>query len=343
MIIRCRKCETRFRFNEALIEGDGVWVRCSRCQNVFFEERPSGEILSSAPAGSEIPSVRISDAVRIGDAKRMPDDRFPSADDRPRWAEKETVSVLPSHLTEADNEAPASIVKEPIIEGIEAEIDKEHLRGSTSVGNEEDEEEEESTEVEPGRRQWGRMILKVVALIAFTAMVAGGVSLWIFPAFRIQTLEWASPWLRGVPGVEQILGPEMKSREASQAPVRIKDVRQRSVANLLVGTLRVIEGVAVNQSPAPLANIRVRLVISDAYDVVLGEKIVYCGNLLTDAELNTLAEAEIQRELSTPRGTDISNQRIAPNGEIPFMIVFSQEQAGAIKTVVMPAGADRVP
>ncbi len=83
--------------------------------------------------------------------------------------------------------------------------------------------------------------------------------------------------------------------------------------------------------------------ISDAYDVVLGEKIVYCGNLLTDAELNTLAEAEIQRELSTPQGTDVSNQRIAPNGEIPFMIVFSQEQAGAIKTVVMPAGADRVP
>jgi hypothetical protein len=84
------------------------------------------------------------------------------------------------------------------------------------------------------------------------------------------------------------------------------------------------------------------LVISDAYDVVLGEKVVYCGNLLTDAELNTLAEAEMQRELSTPQGTDVSNERIPPNGEIPFMIVFSQEQAGAIKTVVMPAGADPV-
>ena len=135
----------------------------------------------------------------------------------------------------------------------------------------------------------------------------------------------------------------MKTRETSQAPVRIKDVRQRSVTNLLVGTLRVIEGTAVNQSSTPLANVRVRLVISDAYDVVLGEKIAYCGNLLTDAELNTLAEAEIQRELSTPQGTDVPNQRIAPNGEIPFMIVFSQEQAGAIKTVVMPAGADLVP
>ena len=39
MIIQCRKCETRFRFDENLMEGDGVWVRCSRCQHVFFQER----------------------------------------------------------------------------------------------------------------------------------------------------------------------------------------------------------------------------------------------------------------------------------------------------------------
>ena len=72
MIIRCRKCETRFRFDETLIRGDGVWVRCSRCQNVFFQERPSGELPSAGPAAAhEVPTVRISDA------KRAPDDRFP--------------------------------------------------------------------------------------------------------------------------------------------------------------------------------------------------------------------------------------------------------------------------
>ena len=159
------------------------------------------------------------------------------------------------------------------------------------------------------------------------------------------TLEWASPWLRSVPGIEKFLdlGMEAKSPETVQTPVGLKEIRQRSVANLLAGNLRVIEGIAVNQSSAPLARIRVRLVISDAFDVVLGEKIAYCGNLLSDAELSTLAEAEIQRELSTPQGSDVSNERIEPNGEIPFMIVFSQEQAGAIKTVVTPAGADRIP
>jgi len=342
MIIRCRKCDTRFRFDETLIEGDGVWVRCSRCQYVFFEERPSGEPRSSVPAG-DIPSVRISDAVKMGDAARMTDDRFLAADDRPPRAEREATSVTPPYLAEADDEVPVEIGKESSIEGIEADLDKEPLSGPTVSRDEEDEEDEEILEEEPAGRGWGRMLLRIAALTVFILLVAGGVALWLFPEVRIQALEKVSPWLRVIPGAEYLLGTEMKTREVSQGPVRIKDVRQRSVTNLLVGALRVIEGTAVNQSSTPLANVRVRLVISDAYDVVLGEKIAYCGNLLTDAELNTLAEAEIQRELSTPQGTDVSNQRIPPNGEIPFMIVFSQEQAGAIKTVVMPAGADRVP
>ncbi len=337
MIIQCRKCETRFRFDEALIEGDGVWVRCSRCQNVFFQERPAGETSPLTPTG-EIPSVRISDA------NRVPDDRFPRADEHLPRVERERVDAPPPRRIEEEEQISPEFGRDPVIEGMEAGMDAEALGGPAAAGDEiAEEDDEESPEAEPGQRRWGRMILKIAALVLFMGLVAGSVSLWVFPAFRSQALEWAAPWLREVPGMDMLLGTEAKSRGTALAPVRIKDVRQRSVTNLLVGTLRVIEGVAVNQSSALLDNIRVRLVISDAYDVVLGEKITYCGNLLTDAELNTLAEAEIQRELSTPQGTDVPNQRIAPNGEIPFMIVFSQEQAGAIKTVVMPAGADRLP
>jgi hypothetical protein len=187
------------------------------------------------------------------------------------------------------------------------------------------------------------VILKIFALLVLAALIAGGLYVWLFPDARTKALEWASPWLQSVPGAEKFLGIETKSHETAQAPVRLKDIRQRSVANLLGANLRVIEGIAVNQSPYFQSKIRVRLVISDANDAVVGEKIVYCGNILTDAELNTLAESEIQRELSIPQGTDVINDRIAPNGEIPFMVVFSQEQAGAIKTAVTPAGADRVP
>lgn len=336
MIIQCRKCETRFRFDENLMEGDGVWVRCSRCQHVFFQERPAGDF----PAAElEIPSVRISDA------RRTPDDRFPVADERPLPTGVKA-EIPPQPREDAEQTSAVEFEKEPSLEGLEEDLGKEPL-GGPAAGVEKEEEaadgEEEATEGGTGRKRWGRTLLKLIALVVFMVIVAGTVYLYLFPEVRTQVLAWASPWLRGVPVLENLIGTEMKSGGTVLAPVRIKDVRQRSVANLLTGNLRVIEGVAINQAPYPLARIRVRLVIADAYDVVLGEKIVSCGNLLTDAELGAMAEAEIQRELSIPQGSDVSNERIAPNGEIPFMIVFSQEQAGAVKTTVIPAGADRLP
>jgi predicted Zn finger-like uncharacterized protein len=336
MIIQCRKCETRFRFDENLMEGDGVWVRCSRCQHVFFQERPAGDF----PAAElEIPSVRISDA------RRTPNDRFPAVEEGPIPAGVK--AGIPLQPKAGAKQTPAvEFEKEPSIKGPEEDLGKEPL-GGPAAGVEKEEEaaegEEEATEGGTGRKRWGRTLLKLIALVVFMVIVAGTVYLYLFPEVRTQVLASASAWLRGVPVLENLIGTEMKSGGKVLAPVRIKDVRQRSVANLLTGNLRVIEGVAINQAPYPLARIRVRLVIADAYDVVLGEKIVSCGNLLTDAELGAMAEAEIQRELSIPQGSDVSNERIAPNGEIPFMIVFSQEQAGAVKTTVIPAGADRLP
>jgi len=340
MIIQCRKCETRFRFDDALIEGDGVWVRCSRCQEVFFQERPLGE--PSAPAAHvqpEIPSVRISDARRIAD------DRFDLADDRPSRAEKESADLLSPSPFATASEASEEIEKDATVVGIDEGLVSESDGPAPAVAEEATPEEEPQGEGEaaPRRGGWFRTVLKIIAVLLFTVLVAGGVYLWLFPEAQIRAVESVSWWLKGVPGIERFLGTETKNPETATVPVRLKDVRQRSVANLLMGNLSVIEGIAVNQSTSPLAKLRVRLVISDAYDVVLGERVAYCGNILTDAELNTLAEAEIQRELSTPRGSDVSNDKVPPNGEVPFMIVFSQEQAGTIKLVVMPAGAERVP
>jgi predicted Zn finger-like uncharacterized protein len=336
MIIQCRKCETRFRFDENLMEGDGAWVRCSRCQHVFFQERPASDFPAAEP---EIPSVRISDA------RRTPNDHFPATEEGPASAGlKMEIPLQPKAGAE---QTPAiEFEKESSLEGLEADLGREPLGGPASgveKGEEAADREDEAAEGGTGRKRWGRMLLKLFALLIFMAIVAGTVYLYLFPEVRTQVFAWASPWLRGVPVLENLAGTEMKSGGTVLSPVRIKDVRQRSVANLLTGNLRVIEGVAVNQASYPLSRIRVRLVIADAYDVVLGEKVVSCGNLLTDVELSAMAEAEIQRELSIPQGSDVSNERIPPNGEIPFMIVFSQDQAGAVKTTVVPAGADRIP
>lgn len=337
MIIQCRKCETRFRFDDKLMAGDGVWVRCSRCQHVFFEENPAAEEPPVQPDGvREVPSVRISEA------RRIPEDHF---DVNAELTPSRGMGADESYAVAGPSSGPSpAIGEEPVIERVDGPLFQgtEGLRDET-VDREGDGDEDETAAGDGSGRRWGSRILKVLLLAILAALLAGLVGLWFFPEVRNEILEWASPGLRGIPGVERVFAPAPASRETVLSPVRLKEIRQRTVANLLAGNLQVIEGVAVNQAPYPLAKIRIRLAISDAYDVLLGERIVYAGNLLTDAELGALAEPEILRELSTPQGSDVPNEKVAPNAEIPFMIVFSQEQAGAIKTVVTPLGAERAP
>jgi predicted Zn finger-like uncharacterized protein len=333
MIIQCRKCQTRFRFDENLMEAEGAWVRCSRCQNVFFQERPSA-------SGTESPSVRISDT------RRSAENRFPVSEGTSSPNEIAEVRVdIPLQREEEDKEPRVAFDKGSSMEGLERDLgDESPGRPKAGVG---DEEEAAGPKIAPkrraGRRRWVRTIFKLIAFLVLLAIAAGAGYLALFPEDRTQVLKWASPWLRSVPYLENLVVLEKNNGVTALAPVRVRVDRQRSVSNLFAGNLGVIEGVAVNQSSYPLAKIQVRLVVADAYDVVLGDKTVFCGNLLTDAELGSMAEADIQKELSIPLGSDVSNERIAPNGEIPFMIVFAEQQAGPVKTTVTPAGFDRVP
>ncbi len=46
MIIQCRKCGTKYRFDKMKVTGKGVWVRCRNCETVFFQKNPLAEISS---------------------------------------------------------------------------------------------------------------------------------------------------------------------------------------------------------------------------------------------------------------------------------------------------------
>lgn len=124
--------------------------------------------------------------------------------------------------------------------------------------------------------------------------------------------------------------------------VKLQDIRQRMVNNYILGNIRIVEGTAVNQADFPISRIRVKGEILDAYAVVLSEKVIYAGNILTEEELTNMSEEDITKRLELPEGRDNTNERIIPNGRIPFMIVFTSELPGSIKTTVMIAGAERL-
>ena len=114
------------------------------------------------------------------------------------------------------------------------------------------------------------------------------------------------------------------------------------MTNVNVGNLRVIQGIVMNQSGVPLTRIKVKADLVDPLDTMVVQKQSYSGNLLTDEELTVMSDEEIQRKLSNLQGTTISNDRVPPGGQIPFMIVVALEPPGIAKTYVMIAGAERL-
>jgi len=199
-------------------------------------------------------------------------------------------------------------------------------------------EDEEKATGEEAKRDGLWTPWKLVAYIVIAILILYGGCLWFFP----QSGERAWKGMLYIPWIEKILGTDHQDEMFDQPRVKLKDIKQRFVNNSLLGNLRVIEGTAVNSSEFPIANIRVRGRLYDAYTMVVREQMSYCGNYLTDEELGFLAEDEIQRELSNPRGSDVSNNRIVPNGQIPFMIVFCHYPGNVFKTTVTFAGAERL-
>lgn len=43
MIIECKECGTKYRFDETRVGEEGVWVRCTRCGHVFHERKTTEE------------------------------------------------------------------------------------------------------------------------------------------------------------------------------------------------------------------------------------------------------------------------------------------------------------
>lgn len=124
--------------------------------------------------------------------------------------------------------------------------------------------------------------------------------------------------------------------------VKLQDVRYRRVNNYILGQIGVLEGTALNRAEFPLSRIQIKGEIVDSYSVILGERVSYAGNILTDDELTNLSDEEILAKLHRPEGSNNSNDRIMPGGQIPFMIVFPSEPAGVIKTTAVTIGAERL-
>lgn len=72
MIVQCTKCRSKFKFPESELTGEGVWLRCGSCKNLFFLENPD-YTMPEAPEES-IPETEIDFSVDVLEEDSGPDE-----------------------------------------------------------------------------------------------------------------------------------------------------------------------------------------------------------------------------------------------------------------------------
>jgi len=331
MIIQCKQCRTKFRFDDAKIAQEGIWVRCNRCQHVFFQEPPK-KIHSAGPApesGHLFPQESVAENTggRLAfepagppSGKSPPDEDLISFLQDVMETEKMVDDEMKQGLPFTDPEGT---------DAAEAEISGEFSR-----------EDAKREALNLPRRGKNRAWIFALWTLLVVAVVPALVYFVFFPALGERLLK------AGGQGWENVLAAVGLSRPVESLPVstlvRLQDVRQRVVENYILGPVRIVEGKAVNQAEFPISRVQVKAEILDAYAVVLSEQMSYAGNVLNDDELVTMTEEEMKIRLSLPEGQNNSNDRVEPNGRISFMVVFTGDPPGMIKTVVKIVGAERL-
>ncbi len=308
MIIQCSNCTAKFRFDDTLMREEGVWVRCGLCEYEFFQAHPLAlptapqEESSTADAGAASPQKKA----QMPDRLAAGDVSEPAIGDNKagRGDSDTSTKKLPKAITEKEGgEKPEKSAPEP----------QKPVRGKSRAAS----------------------LARILAALIFSLAVAAGVGYYSFPDIGRQLVGDLSAYL-----------PWLEKEQSPQPPVaaliKIEEVNQRFIVNMIAGVMRVVEGTAVNHSGHPVARLQVKITLEDAQGRKLGENQAFAGNVLPDTDLMVLPEAEISARLANPAGSQAVNDRIPPGGRIPFMIVWISEPPGGFKTAVTVAGAERL-
>jgi len=99
----------------------------------------------------------------------------------------------------------------------------------------------------------------------------------------------------------------------------------------------VVEGQAVNHGSESRSFIKVKGTLLDPKGAKVEEKMVYCGNILSEKDLKEMSKEAMEKSLSSQFGISFSNVNIQPSKFVPFMIVFVDfAQVGPAEKTIPP-------
>lgn len=328
MVIQCRQCRTKFYFDDTLMLEDGLWMRCSRCGHVFFQNNPLTSFrYEKTPTEARSSST---DDEKIAEQKT----ELTLETSPPTGPDEDVIRFL-DNVLEAKKESAQRATPEPesFSRGnLRRERFEGEMEGEGAAGN----IPERAAAIKPkkqvkesGGKGWKVFIWSVLVILVIPAAIY----FVLYPQMGDRFIEMAHKYIND---------PEPARPEVVIAQVKLENISQRIITNSKIGEIRVMEGVAVNQADYAISRIMVKGTIIDENSIVLGEQTSYAGNILTEEELTTLSAEEMAKILARPEGGNNRNDKIVPNGQIPFMIVFTGEPPGVIKTTVTVIGAERL-
>lgn len=333
MIVQCRKCATKYRFDESVVEGDGMWVRCSRCRHVFFQTKPEREKAVEQEVAPPVEETTISAA---GQNQQPPQPETaaeePSPEPSPEPEMKAGLDKVVDHISDMEKFIKEELETSPL----EPEIvfdDLDREKEDMLDGRMPDLGREEQKKKKGGGL--GRFFVLAVIIVILVL----GLAVAYFRYFPGADKELLKPLSSRLPILAKVLGIEEARKVQETHTVKFVDVKPRSLINAHLGKIRVVEGVLTNTSAYPLTKIMVKGELMDGGGKILDSQTVFCGITLTEDELKTLSEEEIQAKLNQP--PQPAGGRLAPGETLPFMLVFMREIAGVEKTVVRLGSAER--
>ncbi len=313
MIVLCKKCQTEFNLDDALIEKEGSKVRCSLCKHVFMVFPPEPTSLNES-------EITIPKQGGVADSELDEDedyfeklfmDTFESSDDQ-----EETLSEANNGRqwsVEADQQSHEPEGDEPLedvtgfhepqsADSLEHDVEEEN----DSIWSIESFPKEDiipsghldETKYKAVKRIWGPVLFAFFIVIVF-----GAVALRLFaPAHLAEWLPIIKPISNQGFSFYSVSGDFYESKKA--------------------GTLYVIQGLVVNRYPISRKYILLKGSLLDAKGKVIRVKQGYAGNTFKSDTIRSMSIDEINNVMNNRSGTDSKNINVATNEIIPFMIVF---------------------
>jgi predicted Zn finger-like uncharacterized protein len=165
----------------------------------------------------------------------------------------------------------------------------------------------------PKKSSLSRILVLLVLLLLIVAGAAG----FLFMQEGTLNLNMVTEY---APFLKEYIGGTQEVSPTDSIDINISG--SSYVNNAQAGQMLVIQGSAVNQHTASRSSITIKGVLVDAKGKTLLQQTVFCGNAMTNKELEAKPFKQIEEAMNNEFGEGLSNMNVSGGSSIPFTIVF---------------------